>query len=743
MVSSLDLSRAKKAYHAGDLRPARALLLESPTELERFLDVRLFDGELYWDGRGRRDMMLEALREIDPTPALRTALFSLAFASNREERELAQSVLARGEPPTDEVVAALADGSKDTRLHAAEWLARLRAKAAVPALITAFQKEKVELVRAAMLRALVGLGEPIGRFLDRSALEKDAKKVLAKGVPAALAFLSIDTLPRVSWKDGTAVSPEIVTAWLVTAHKGKTPIASPLLTAYAAEMNEREREALGDAIYERWIDEDFRLPEPLHAEVQSQLETWAAKAGMSLAAYARTPMFKLSVSHMTWIAGVSVETGALDHRGLLAVAAALAPRALVPKLVKYVREFRGFRIGSSRAMLHMLAGMDDRAATQALVRFSMRFRTASLRKEAEKLVNDLAARRGWSADELADRTIPTAGLDDDAKLRLTFVAASEGSTTSEDDDAESTATITRAFEARLDDELDLVLFDVSDGGSASPLHGGGSAKLPEPRKDEDAAHAAAEKKRLSASKKELKTLIAAQRERLFASMCAERAMPLADFKDIYLAHPVMRVLLARVVLLARDADANVIGVCRVSEDQSFVTADNDTLRLPDDATITIAHGSSMSEAEERRFADHLAEYELASLFPQLGRARHTLDASQPGLLRIVPPEHAPVSSFVVRGRMKRLGWERAPSGEGWVDRYARPFTSLRLEAVLVHQAVQLPETDTPIAIEGIEVHRLPPADAPLHAPRSVLLASAVPSVLRHELWNDLLDALGR
>ncbi len=735
MVSLLDVQRARKAYYQGDVTLAQALVCDAPADLARLLDTRALDGEPSWDTHNRRTMFLTALRTIDPTPALSEVLLPLALGTSREERDVAQAVLSRGEPPLATLRASLSDGAKDTRLHAAEWLAKLRAKEAIPALVTAFRKEKVEFVRASLLRALVGLGEPIGRFLDRAELAKDAKKVLSKGVPQTLAFLSTDTLPRVRWKDGGEVPAEVVTAWIVSAHKGKTPIASPLLTAYAAEMIEREREALGEAIFDRWLDEDFRLPEPLDADVRDRISTWAQAAGMSFEAYARTPTFKLNAGALTWMMGKSVETGALDHRGVLAVAAALAPRALVPRCAKYVRDFRGIRIGSSRAMLHMLAGMEDRAATQALVRFSMRFRTASLRKEAERLVNELAARRGWSSDELADRMIPTAGLDDQARMRLTFVEArAEVVTKEDDDDEESTGAITRVFEARLDDELDLSLF-VIDAGVASLI-----SKLPEPRKDEDAAHAAAEKKRLSASKKEIKALVTAQRDRLFESMCSERAMPLADFRGVYLSHPIMRVLLARVVLLARDAEGAILGACRVSEDGTFVTADNDTLRLPDDATITIAHGSSLSDAEERRFADHLAEYELASLFPQLGRARHALDPSQPGLLRLVPDDVS-VSSFALRGRMKRLGWERGPSGDGgWVDRYARPFTSLRLEAVLVHTAVPQPETDTPIAIEGIEVHRLPPPDAPLHAPRSVLLVSAIPAVLRHELRNDLLAA---
>ena len=196
------------------------------------------------------------------------------------------------------------------------------------------------------------------------------------------------------------------------------------------------------------------------------------------------------------------------------------------------------------------------------------------------------------------------------------------------------------------------------------------------------------------------------------------------------------------VLAVRDESGRALGVCRVSEDSSFVTHDNETLVPPEGASLSIAHGSCLGAALEARVSEHLAEYDLALLFPQLGRAIHTLDPEQPGSLRLVPPGSSSVSSFALRGRMKRLGWERGPSGDGgYVDRYVRPFVSLGLEAVLVHTAVPQPETDAKIEIEGIEVHRLPPPDAPLHAPRSVLFVRAVPPVLRHELWNDLLAAL--
>jgi hypothetical protein len=741
-VTRSDITRAQKAYWTGDLGPARRLLEERPDELASLLDGGQIVDEPSWEAHGRRRMFLEALRELVPGDALAKPLLALALGSRREEREAAQAALARGGAPVPALIAALASGDKDTRLAAAEWLPRLRAKEAVGALTAAFRKEKVELVRAAQLRALVGLGAPIEAFLDRGALEKDADKLLARGVQDKLAFLSIDTLPSVRWRDGAEVPRAVIAAWLVAAHKTKSPMASPLLVAYAGEMVEAERERLGKAIFDRWCDEDFRLPEVMDPEVAERLNAWAEKKGMPLAEYARTPDFKANAGALGWMIGKTLDTGALDHRGVLAVAGALAPRTLVPELVRYVKLYRGLRIGASRAMLHVLAGMEDRAATQALVRFSLRFRTASLRKEAEKLVNELAARRGWSAEELADRTIPTAGLDERGVLALAYLPAgvSASGAAAEDEEGAAELAPTRTFEARIDDDLDLALSALAEDGSRAPL-----AKLPEPRKDEDEAQAAAEKKRLSAAKKELKAVVAAQRERLFAAMCSERAWPVAEFGELFLAHPVMRRLLERVVLRAVDADGRALGACRVSEDGSLVTPGYETLVVPAGGTLRVAHGSQLGPDEERLFAEHLAEHRLAPLFPQLGRARHALDPAQPGLVRILPPpEGARVSSFVLRGRMKRLGWERGPTGDGgYVDRYVRPFVPLGLEAHLVHTAVPQPEEDTPIEVEGIEVLRLPAPDAPAYAPRQVVLARAVPAVLRHELWNDLLAAIAR
>ena len=71
----------------------------------------------------------------------------------------------------------------------------------------------------------------------------------------------------------------------------------------------------------------------------------------------------------------------------------------------------------------MLAWVDDPTATQLLLSIGCRFRTKSFQNEATRQVEALAEREGWTVDELADRTIPTAGFDAAGRLELSYGAA--------------------------------------------------------------------------------------------------------------------------------------------------------------------------------------------------------------------------------------------------------------------------------------------------------------------------------
>ena len=89
----------------------------------------------------------------------------------------------------------------------------------------------------------------------------------------------------------------------------------------------------------------------------------------------------------------------------------------------------------------MLAWIDHPEAVAFLLEVARRFRTASIRQEAETQAQKLAERKGVSLADLGDTSLPDAGFDAEGKLVLDFGP--------------------RKFIARLDDDAEIVLEDTS------------------------------------------------------------------------------------------------------------------------------------------------------------------------------------------------------------------------------------------------------------------------------------------
>src|SRR5262249_53023824 len=143
-------------------------------------------------------------------------LWELALGPGKLERVLAQECLANFPNKEQKVVAALASRQQDARLAAAQWIADLKYRDAIPALRAAAAKEKGEVVKDELITAFKTLGVNIEELLDLDALDKEAEKGLKKGNPSDLEWFPFEQLPAVRWTDsGKPVSPEIVKWFLV------------------------------------------------------------------------------------------------------------------------------------------------------------------------------------------------------------------------------------------------------------------------------------------------------------------------------------------------------------------------------------------------------------------------------------------------------------------------------------------------------------------------------------------------
>lgn len=647
-----------------------------------------------------------------PPAAAINALFTLALGSGKTDRGPAQEALQHHPAKGERIVAALADGKAETRAVAANWLARLRHVPAVPALENAVAREKHDLAKGAMLDALQALGQPVEKYLDRKALAAEAAKSLAKGMPKDLDFFPWSAVPEVRWADSSAAVPPDVLRWMIVqAVKQKAPEPNAVLRKYCEMFDARDREALGQFVLETWLREDVRPIPPDEAMRRAQSlaqDTFASMANYPQY-YQDSPNLGKSVEELTaaFLPGQLRQPAgsATGAKGLLAVAAACARERAAGPTQRYLKEWYGSRASQGKALIAMLAWIDHPSATQLMLAIGSRFRTKSFQEEATRQAEAMAERKGWTLAELADRTVPSAGFDETGTLELSFGP--------------------RSFTARLLPDFKVELFN-PDGKKI--------AALPDPRQDDDAEQAREAKKAFGAAKKELKSIVDLQTDRLYEALCTEREWPAADWAAYLQQHPVLRHLVQRLVWVEL-IEAKAARTFRPLDDGTLTDHEDNAVELAEGARVRLAHDSLLGANAVSAWQQHLVDYEVKPLFQQLGKGHYALPVAQAGSDAIKDFEGHLIEAFALRGRALKLGYTRGPAEDGgWFHVYEKRFPTLGLQAVLEFTGNPLPEENRTVALLNLSFASS--ADNSSWQ-RGKLMLSKVPKVLLSECYNDL------
>lgn len=652
-----------------------------------------------------------------PPPILVEKLFELALGPGKSERREAQDALANQPGKEARILLALESGKAELRTIAAQWLQRLGLTTAVPALETAIAKEKNDVAKGALLDALEGLGCPIERYLDRDALRREAGKGLAKGLPKELAWLPRDVLPTVRWRDGAVVDPDVLTWLCVQACKQKSPEPNVMLRKYCAMFEKTSGEAFSQFALEAWLHEDTTPITPEQAQALALASAQSKHANMQQYAkyYAEDPDLGLSVDEMTakYLPGLLRQPrgSAIASKGLLAIAAACGGERIAAPTGRYLKEWFGSRAAQGKALIAMLAWVDHPSAIQLMLSIGNRFRTKSFQDEALRHAEALAERRGWTLAELADRTMPTAGFDENGVLELSYGP--------------------RSFSAHLQHDLSIELRN-PDGKAI--------ASLPAPRGGDDEEQAKAAKKALAAARKELKTITTLQTERLYEAMCTERDWAVADWATYLQPHPVVKHLLQGLVWLEK-AEGGPNRTFRLLDDGTLTDADDEPLTLRDGARVQLAHDGVLDAPAIAAWQRHLVDYEVKPPFQQLGKGTYALPADKARTTDVADFEGHLLEAFALRGRATKLGYTRGSTEDGgWFRTYEKRFPTLGLTAEIEFTGNPLPETNRTVALIALRFQR---HGADAHG--NAIPLGDVPKVLLSECYQDfrLCAAEGR
>lgn len=661
--------------------------------------------------RYERRNALAALSTFPKTPRkLSRLLWEIALAGAKAERADAQACLSR-EPDTEaRLIATLNDGKWEFRTESASWLARLGSKDAVDPLLKALKKERNDLAKSAMMLALETLGVPAEKLVDRKALEAEAEKQAAKELPADLAWFPFSTLPSVRWSgQSSSVSVDLLRLLIVQACKLKNPEPGPLLRTYAGFFDSEDRARLGRFVLEAWLAQDTipaHTPEEAAklAEAQTQQMAQYYKQHPQWAAtWNEQQHYRSIYNHLL----ITCKGSAINSKGVLAIAGACAPGSVAPIVHRYIKQWYGMRGAQCKALLQMLAWIDDPNAIQVLLAIGNRFRTKGIQEEAARLCQELAERKSWTLDELADRTIPTAGFDETGIMELDYG--------------------TRMFTARLNADFSITLLN-PEGREISAL--------PEANKSDNEEMASAAKKALSTARKELKAILKFQQERLYEAVCTQREWTFADLSQHLFIHPIVGPLCERLVWSIVD-EGKTLGTFRPLQDKTLTNTDDDAITVAPEQRVRLTHEATVSATVKDAWLQHLADYKVEPLFSQFGKPAYVLPEDRREQTEVVEFRGHVVENFKLRGRLTKLGYTRGVAQDGgWFMDYNKRFPGLGIQATVNFSGSPLPEENKSVALLSLSFSRIGEDNTMGTADSGVPLGE-LPSVLLSECWNDL------
>ncbi len=238
----------------------------------------------------------------------------------------------------------------------------------------------------------------------------------------------------------------------------------------------------------------------------------------------------------------------------------------------------------ARVALEALSMVGTDVALMHVDRLARTMKKGAIRDNALATLETIAQERNLTQEELADRLVPTFGLDPSAATWLDFGA--------------------RKFRVSFDETLAPELLDEA---------GARLKRLPRPAATDDqerAEHALATYKGLVA---DTKKIAPEQMRRLEHAMCAARSWSESEFRRFFLDHPLMVHIARRLVWLTESGAS-----FRVTEDRSFADIEDRTATLRAEDRVRIAHPIALGK-DLGAWSTLFGDYHVVQPFSQLGR----------------------------------------------------------------------------------------------------------------------------
>ena len=308
----------------------------------------------------------------------------------------------------------------------------------------------------------------------------------------------------------------------------------------------------------------------------------------------------------------------------------------VRRLAPLIRAWPG-EAAHARAVagLDVLSAIGTDVALMHLHGIAEKVKFKGLKTKAREKMDEVAEGLGLSAEQLADRLVPTFGLSPEGSMVLDYGD--------------------RRFTVGFDEQLKPIVAD-EDGSRRKAL--------PKPAAKDDPNLAPAAYAAFTGLKKDVKTIAADQLRRFERAMVTGRRWPAHEQRTLFVDHPLLWHLARRLVWATFDAHGSVTGTFRVAEDRTLADAADEETTVADDILVGVAHPLRLGD-QLSAWSEVFADYEILQPFPQLGRDTWALTPEERSAKLLTRMAGVTIETGRILGLSSR-GWDRGMVMDGGV-----------------------------------------------------------------------------
>jgi len=340
-----------------------------------------------------------------------------------------------------------------------------------------------------------------------------------------------------------------------------------------------------------------------------------------------------------WIA-----QGAEAKKGWVLFAASIHGKEdIVSKLYHQIQEWSKTLRGSiaTEAVMALALNLSPRALL-LVDTIGRKIKHKQVKSGALIALDEAAKRRGITREELDDRIVPNFDLDEN--MQRTFDYG------------------TRSFKVTLTSTLDLEVFDET----GKKLKG-----FPLPGKKDDNSKATEAYAAFQGMRKQIRTAVANQKERLEHALSIRREWSTEAWKNLFVKNPLMHQF-AIGLIWGIYKEGELLQSFRYMEDGSFNTQEGDDYQVPEHVNISLVHPVELSDEEKAAWKEQLADYEITQPIEQLDRTVYCVTEDEKDQKRMERFGGFVLNDLALDSKLASLGWYRGEFGDaGGYNTYYR------------------------------------------------------------------------